>query len=173
MDKETQKKIRRRITIGTLVALAVIIAIMIIGLITKTLSVFAFQVIVVVFLLAYWVVTDILEPRLTRELEEATPAQKTAYWKYMGVDLLGYLGLIYFMSTMGEQGSSSMGIMGVVVYALCMSAKRRYREEFLNPNAGIPDVQEDDEEESPSESQYGSNDSPEEMSGTTDDSDEE
>ena len=46
------------------------------------LSIRAFQLIACLYLVGYWAVTDVLEPKLTKLLEGVTEDQKTSYKKY-------------------------------------------------------------------------------------------
>ena len=107
MDKEERKKIHKKISIITLLALIVVIAVMIGGTLMGWLKIWAFQLIACLYLVGYWAATDILEPKLTKLLEGVTEDQKKAYKKY--------------------------GMIGLVVYAYTLSAKKKFRLEFQHP----------------------------------------
>ena len=79
MDKEERKKIHKKISIITLLALIVVIAVMIGGTLMGWLKIWAFQLIACLYLVGYWAATDILEPKLTKLLEGVTEDQKKAY----------------------------------------------------------------------------------------------
>lgn len=84
MDKEERKKIHKKISIITLLALIVVIAVMIGGTLMGWLKIWAFQLIACLYLVGYWAATDILEPKLTKLLEGVTEDQKKAYKEICG-----------------------------------------------------------------------------------------
>lgn len=96
MDKEERKKIHKKISIITLLALLVVIAVMIGGTLMGWLKIWAFQLIACLYLVGYWAATDILEPKLTKLLEGVTEDQKKAYKKYAAMDFAGYMGILVF-----------------------------------------------------------------------------
>lgn len=136
MNTEDQKKIRKKITIGTIVGLVAVIAILACGMWKGFLSIAAFNTIACLYLLAYWAATDVLEPKLTGELKEITPERKNAYFKYAGVSLAGYVGLMVFIVSATIDGASNIGMIGIIVYALSFSSKRRFHTEYLHPENG-------------------------------------
>lgn len=146
MNKEEAKKIHRRITLLTLAALVVVLAILVAGIVMGNLNVVLFQILASLYLAAYWAVTDILEPKLTKELEGVTQAQKENHRKYVAVSGLGYFGIILFILTANTSGSSTFGMLGIIVYALTMGQKRRLRTEFLHPEKK-EEAREEEEEE--------------------------
>ncbi len=141
MSQEEKKKIHKKITIISITMLVVVLAVMFIGIFSGKMSVLVFQLIAAVYLIGYWALTDIVEPRMTKILTTKEPEQLTAYKKYVASDLIGYLGLLLFIFTVGVEGASSYGLFGVVVYALTMSAKRKFRQIFVNPVPKKPQMQ--------------------------------
>ena len=131
MTKEEQKKIRRKINILLVLSIVLVAAILILGIITGIMSIAAFLIIITVFLLAYWWVLNFLEPKLTGELEGITPEQKASRKKYVITDLIGYLGLILFLASMNLPGIEDLGTMGLVVFALGINFKQKFRREFF------------------------------------------
>jgi len=83
---------------------------------------------VTAILVIFWTMMDIVEPRLMHDLEELTPARKTAYFKYVGLGAAGYAALGYFVIMMGEGGD--MAIWGAVIYALAIRMKNQFRLEY-------------------------------------------
>lgn len=130
MDKEQQRKIRKRISMGTMLGLVLVLAILVAGIFTGKLSVLAFQIIACLYLLCYWAATDILEPKLTKELEDMNPAKKTYYLKYIGMDLFGYVGIMFFIIASGIGKSSNIGMFGIFAYALSLATKRKFKLEY-------------------------------------------
>lgn len=83
--------------------------------------------------MGYWAATDILEPKLTKLLEGVTEDQKKAYKKYAAMDFAGYMGILIFVIFAGRGGASNVGMIGLVVYAYTLSAKKKFRLEFQHP----------------------------------------
>ena len=133
MDKEERKKIHKKISLLTLLALVVVIVIMIGGTFMGWLSIRAFQLIACLYLVGYWAVTDVLEPKLTKLLEGVTEDQKTSYKKYAAMDFAGYMGILVFIIFAGQGGASNVGMIGLVVYAYTLTAKKKFRMEFQHP----------------------------------------
>lgn len=133
MDIEEKKKIRRKITIASIVTLILVIVLAFFGFMHGIVSVVGFQVIACLYLLAYWAATDILEPKLTKAFEGITEDQKKSYKKYAGVDLGGYVGMMLFIVTAGRGNASNIGMFGILVYVLSLNTKKRFRMEFLHP----------------------------------------
>lgn len=135
MDKEEKKKIRRKINVILILALVVVVAFLVLGMLSGFLNIGAFLAIIAVYLLAYWVVMNFVEPKLTGELIGITDAQKAARKKYVLLDLAGYIGLILFLVGMNLQGLESAGTMGLIMYAFSVSTKNRFRREFFKLGA--------------------------------------
>ena len=109
------------------------IAVMIGGTLMGWLKIWAFQLIACLYLVGYWAATDILEPKLTKLLEGVTEDQKKAYKKYAAMDFAGYMGILVFVIFAGRGGASNVGMIGLVVYAYTLSAKKKFRLEFQHP----------------------------------------
>lgn len=135
MDKEEKKRIRRKINLLLILALVIVVVILVLGFLTGFLSIGAFLAIIALYLLGYWAVTNFVEPKLTRELEGITDAQKSARRKYVILDLAGYIGLLLFLVSMNLQGLESAGTMGLITYALGLSFKNNFRREFYRLGA--------------------------------------
>ena len=123
----------KKISIITLLAQIVVIAVMIGGTLMGWLKIWAFQLIACLYLVGYWAATDILEPKLTKLLEGVTEDQKKAYKKYAAMDFAGYMGILVFVIFAGRGGASNVGMIGLVVYAYTLSAKKKFRLEFQHP----------------------------------------
>ena len=110
MDKEERKRIHKKISLLTLLALVIVVVIMIGGTFMGWLSIRAFQLIACLYLVGYWAVTDVLEPKLTKLLEGVTEDQKTSYKKYAAMDFAGYMGILVFVIFAGQGGASNVGM---------------------------------------------------------------
>lgn len=144
MGTEEKRQMRKKITIASLVFLVLVVAYLIYTIVSGNTNGTVFNIVVGAFFLIYWILLDILEPKLTGELENISPEQKNAFYKSVGLGFLGYAGLLYFLVGIG---TNNTGIFGVIVYALTIGAKRRAREGYLGTgpekNAAVSDLQED------------------------------
>ena len=128
MDAKKVKKIRN-ITTAVSVVLLVGVAVTLYFAVKMGLDKMVFNGIIIAFLLVFWVMMDIVEPRLLRQLEGISQERKMAYYKYLALGLVEYGGLAYFVLTLGTDGNS--GLLGAVVYAVGLSTKRRFRDEYM------------------------------------------
>lgn len=129
MDERKRRKIRNGITAMSLVLLAGVAVFLFLSAKQQSVNQGAFMGIIIGFLVVYWILLDIVEPRLLHELDDITPERKSAYYKYIFMDAVGYAGLAFFVLSLGEKGS--MGILGAVVYVMAVSMKRKAKDEFL------------------------------------------
>lgn len=77
-----------------------------------------------IFMLAYWVVSDVLSVFWLNEFAGKTDAQKRSYYYFAAMDGLALAGLVYFLIDMNSMA-------GVLVYVLFNMMKRKYKDEFL------------------------------------------
>lgn len=150
MDEAQRKKISRRISTGSIVALIIVAVCLGAGLMGGVLTPLMFNIGVGAFLFLYWLANDIVEAKLTRLLEGAALEQRKAYTKYVLFDAVGYIGLAYFAFSIGD--NSAGGLFGVLVYAVTMSVKRKQREEFdylgkVARGEIVPEEEKEEEEE--------------------------
>lgn len=136
MDERKIRKIRNGITAVSLLLLAGVAVFLFLSAKQQSVNQGAFTGVIIGFLVIYWILLDIVEPRLLHELDDITPERKSAYYKYIFMDAVGYAGLAFFVLSLGEKGS--MGILGAVVYVMAVSMKRKAKDEFLGyaPESG-------------------------------------
>lgn len=143
MDERKRRKIRNGITAVSLLLLAGVAVFLFLSAKQQSVNQGAFTGIIIGFLVVYWILMDIVEPRLLHELDGITPERKNAYYKYIFMDAVGYAGLAFFVLSLGEKGS--MGILGAVVYVMAVSMKRKAKDEYLG--YAPEGVQEEDNQE--------------------------
>ena len=86
-----------------------------------------YYVIIVVFLLCNWLLMDVAPLFLCRAIAGRTDRQVSAFFKLMGLGLLGNLGLGWFLLAMNNQS-----IYGALVYLISTMAGRKQREIYFS-----------------------------------------
>lgn len=132
MQKEERRKIRKKITIASIVLLLAMVAFLLYVGFSKQVPQIVFYGAIAIFLVIYWVLLDVVEPRLLHELDGISEDRKKAYYKYAGTDLVGYAGIAFFIFNIGNAGS--VGLVGAVIYVLSISLKKKFRDEFTGVN---------------------------------------
>lgn len=132
MQKEERRKIRKKITIASIVLLLAMVAFLLYVGFSKQVPQIVFYGAIAIFLVIYWVLLDVVEPRLLHELDGISEDRKKAYYKYAGTDLVGYAGIAFFIFNIGNAGS--VGLVGAVIYVLSISLKKKFRDEFTGAN---------------------------------------
>lgn len=130
MSEEKRRKIQNFISVISLVLVGVIAVFLFIASKNQKLTGTVFNVIIIAFLVFYWILLDVIEPILLKEFENFTNERKMAYAKYIVTDAIGYAGLAMFICLLGNV-SSNKGLVGAVIYVVCICLKRKYKEQFL------------------------------------------
>ncbi len=129
MDGEKRRKIQKFISVISLILVAVIAVFLFVASTNQKLTGTVFHIIIGGFLTFYWILFDVIEPILLKQFDHLTRERKIAYIKYVLIDAVGYGGIAYFVCLLGGS-SSNKGIVGAVIYVVCISLKRRFKEEF-------------------------------------------
>ena len=124
MDEQKKKQIDRNITILSFGVLLCAIGYAVYQGITKQADAHRFDIIMVCALAIFWVLMDVVRPKLTGELDGITDDEKRKHWLLALLDLGGYAGLAYFV--IAREGQT--GIYGAVVFLLTTIGKRKIRE---------------------------------------------
>lgn len=125
------------------------LAILVFGTINKSITVVQSNVLMCGTLVIYWILMDVVEPRVAHRLDDIASFQKSAYLKYIFFDLLGYAGIAYFLLGMGSSQNNSL--YGALVYAIAMKFKRDNQDIFLGKTVPGQETEETDEEETDEE----------------------
>lgn len=115
------------------------------GLLTKSIKSGTANIIIAASLAIFWVLSDLVEPRVAHRFDGINEVQKSAYLKYIILDLVGYAGIAYFLFDTGTNGSN--GLLGAALYVVVMRPKRDSQQIFY----GIKDPTAEDEEETEDE----------------------
>ena len=130
MDEEKRRKIQNFISVISLILVAVIALFLFIASRNQKWTGTVFNIIIGGCLTFYWILFDIIEPILLKQFDNLTRERKIAYIKYIVIDAIGYAGIAYFVCLLGGS-SSNKGIVGAVIYVVCISLKRKFKEEFI------------------------------------------
>lgn len=128
MNPEEKKKMRKKITAASIVLLVLVVAYLVYTIASGNSNAMVFNIVVGAFLVLYWLLLDVAEPKLTGELEGLDEIRMRAFYRSVLLGFAGYAGLLYFLVGIG---SNSTGLIGVIVYALTIGAKRKAKEEYL------------------------------------------
>ncbi|MDO5424073.1 MAG: hypothetical protein Q4F41_10140 [Eubacteriales bacterium] len=127
MDVNQKRKISRNIMIASILLVVVVIAFMFWCAMTERTETYFYNLAVIFFLVVYCFLTDYLEPKLCKEFEGISEERKAAYRRFLILDIVGYAGLAFFLVFIYN---GSIGILGVVAYALTVKPKREARTIF-------------------------------------------
>ncbi len=148
MEQEYAKKIHRRVTIAAFGLLALVIVFLVYCGMTEAPQIW-FHAAVALFLIVFWTLTVVVEPRLLKALDDRTQEQKSAYYKYAVLEAVGYVGLAWFVFHMGEEDST--GIYGGAVFLLTMFGKRKFWDVYTGKADGRTEEKDEKDEEKPEE----------------------
>lgn len=145
IEESKRKKIKRFTTGVSLLLLLGMAIFLVVSIQQEEVNQTLFYIIMIGSLFIFWLLMDVIEPRLLHELDDITFERRQAYYKYIGLDALGYAGLAYFVLSLGENGNG--GLIGAVIYGLSVGGKRRFRDEFKGINQEEAEVVEEAVEE--------------------------
>lgn len=147
--KDVYRKRSHIVVAIALIQLIAALGLMIAGILNEWLTSFQSNLIMGGALLIYWILSDLVEPKVAHRFDEITKAQKEAYPKYIFWDFVGYAGIAYFLLGMGSTQSNSL--IGAVAYALSMKPKRDNQDLFLGRTVPEEESEEEMEEETKEE----------------------
>lgn len=127
-SREEKKKIRRGIFAASIVLIVVVLGFMIWCAMEGFAADVFYYVPIGVFLVVFCFLTDYLEPKLCGEMDDLTEAQKAAYKRFVVLDVIGYVGLVFFMISLNT--FDSMGLLGVAVYVVTTKPRKEARQIF-------------------------------------------
>ena len=130
MTPEKKAQIRKVITIIEIALMAVLIAYLAYGIITKNPDQPLFNALAIFVIAAYLILNDFLEPYLTKLLEEMDSFRKEAYKKYVLWDIASMGGILLFALNFSKVGSA-MTYVGLGLYLIGNKQKNIYRPAYL------------------------------------------
>lgn len=80
------------------------------------------------FLLAFWVVMDIVRPLVLHELDGKSEFGKRLFFQMAAAGFLGYVGLVFCVMKIKQ--SDNLGIVGAILFVLCQAYRRNARSDL-------------------------------------------
>ena len=125
MDEMKKSKIKNGLFAASMVLLGLTFAYIIYTAVKGRELGIVYDIVIIVALALFWVLTDVLPITLTEGFEGKTEEQKKAYKIYALIDGVGIAGLAYFGIEVGGNGMT-----GVIIYAVAIMLKRKYFDEY-------------------------------------------
>ena len=135
MKKEVQKLTKRVVGIMLLAVLLYVAY----ALLSKSMNLVLFQILLSTFIVVYTVLLDVVEPYRLGRFEGWTIGQREAYTKMMIFDVIGVGAVIFWVMGMGNE--ENVSLLPVVIYFCMMQMKRKFQPEFEETEAN--EVEED------------------------------
>ena len=126
---EEKKRVQKDTIRIMLIITAVLAVDVIYMLVTKNLNMTLFQILLALFLVAYLVLSDVVEPLRLGMFQDISPEQKRGYVKMMVANLVGAGALIYWISGMNTDRANDL-LFPLLIYFFSAQMKRRFRTEF-------------------------------------------
>lgn len=130
IDPEKRKEVGKLTTRVIIGITAVIILYVAYALIAKNMNVIVFEALLMVFVVAYVVLNDIVEPYRLGVFQEMTVGQKSGFLKILVVDAVGVGAVLYWIMGMSVEENTSGSILPLVIYIVTVQMKRKFRPEF-------------------------------------------
>ena len=135
MSEEQKKKIENRIMYLSFGVLGLAVLFLILVGVTGQAETMKYPIGLGVFLIVYWVISDILPIRWLKILENKTEEQKRAYWMFTLADAGGFAGLAYFLIDMDS-------LLGAIIFMGCTMLKRKFHDQYLGKtDAGETEIE--------------------------------
>ena len=130
IDPEKRREVQKTTTRAVLIITAVIVIYVVYALITKNLNIYIFEGLLMLFVVAYVVLNDFLEPYRLGIFEGMTVGQKSGFMKILVLDAVGIGAVLYWIIGMGNSENVNQSIFPLLIYILTAQMKRRFRPEF-------------------------------------------
>lgn len=130
IDPEKRREVQKTTTMAVLIITAVIVIYVVYALITKNLNIYIFEGLLMLFVVAYVVLNDFLEPYRLGIFEGMTVGQKSGFMKILVLDAVGIGAVLYWIIGMGNSENVNQSIFPLLIYILTAQMKRRFRPEF-------------------------------------------
>lgn len=143
---EEKKKAAQKLTMRIVIALTVVVAAYVIyALVTKNINILIFEILLGIFVVAYLVLSDVVEPWMVGLFQNLTPARRNGYLKMMAMDVIGAGALLYWIVGMNSEAGNDI-LIPVLIYFFSAQMKRKFRPEFEGTLPEIPEEIAGDEE---------------------------
>lgn len=128
---ENKRKEVQSFTTKVIIAITAVIAVYVAyALITKSLNIRIFEVLLGIFVVSYVVLNDIVEPKRLGLFENMTIGQRSGFMKILALDVIGIGALLFWIVDMGTENNTSGSIFPLLIYILTVQFKRKFRPEF-------------------------------------------
>ena len=145
-DLERRRR-AHKLSLRVLLVFTVIVAAYIIyALVTQDLNIHIFQILLGLFLVAYVVLMDVVEPKLGGLFEDIDQERKSAYYKMLVADIIGSGALLYWVIGIGTESGADI-LIPAIIYLIAMQGKRKFRDVFEGYVKNEPADEEAEEEE--------------------------
>lgn len=142
IDPEERRKVQRLTTQVVIGITAVIVLYVAYALITKSLSTIVFEALLMIFVLAYIIMNDLIEPYRLGVFRGMTVGQKGGFLKIIVLDVVGVGAVLYWIFSMSAEDTGNNSIFPLLIFILTAQMKRRFRPEFEGTAADGEDEQE-------------------------------
>ena len=127
---EKRKEVGRLTTRVIIGITAVIVLYVAYALIAKNMNVMVFEFLLTVFVVAYAVLNDIVEPYRLGVFENMTVGQRSGLLKILALDVVGVGAVLYWIMGIGAEENTGGSILPLVIYIVTVQKKRKFRPEF-------------------------------------------
>lgn len=135
IDLEEKRNVQRLTTKVVIGITAVIVLYVAYALITKSLNTLVFEALLMIFVLAYIIMNDFVEPYRLGIFQGMTIGQKNGFLKIIVLDIVGVGAVLYWIISMGSEDTGSNSIFPLLIYILTAQFKRKFRPEFEGTEA--------------------------------------
>ncbi len=129
-ENQHKKAVQKQTMILLAVMTGVIFAYVIYGLVTKSINMLIFEVLLGAFVILYLVMTDVVEPWRLGMFQDLSEERRAGYVKMMLMDVVGAGALLYWIIGMNSETGSNNILFPLLIYFLSSQIKRKYRAEF-------------------------------------------
>ena len=127
---EKRKEVGRLTTRVIIGITAVIVLYVAYALIAKNMNVMVFEFLLTVFVVAYAVLNDIVEPYRLGVFENMTVGQRRGILKILALEVVGVGAVLYWIMGIGAEENTGGSILPLVIYIVTVQMKRKFRPEF-------------------------------------------
>ena len=129
-ENQHKKAVQKQTMILLAVMTGVIFAYVIYGLVTKSINMLIFEVLLGAFGFVYLVMTDVVGPWGVGMFQGGSEVRRAGYVKMMLMDVVGAGALLYWIIGMNSETGSNNILFPLLIYFLSSQIKRKYRAEF-------------------------------------------
>ena len=130
IDPEKRRRVQRTTTRAVVGITLVIAAYVVYAMITKNLNIVVFEAMLMIFVGAYVILNDFVEPYRLGIFKEMTVGQKNGFMKILVLDAVGIGAVLYWIVGMGNAENVNNSIFPLLIYIISAQWKRKFRPEF-------------------------------------------